>query len=312
VLSTLLCALAFAACGGGSEDPQPQTATATATPQTSAPDVRPTETATATAAAAAPKADRFDEDRAWAQLEYQVDLGPRPAKSPELKKLAAYIKKRIPRGKYERVPGGLTNVVGEIPGTGKAIVLAAHYDTKDIPDFVGANDGAGGTAAVLEIARVMKGMKRPKGAPPIRFVFFDGEEATDDADFYGTGVRGSKAYANQHSKDIKELVLLDFVADKDLSIPREGTSDEKMWAKLRKAAKQVGSESVFPEESQGEVLDDHTPFIRKGVPAIDLIDFTFECWHQTCDDLTAVSKESLDLSGEAVLQYMLTEWKLKA
>src|SRR5689334_22206158 len=297
MLATLMCALALAACGG-SDEPQPTT---------SAPDVRPTETAQA--AAAKPKVDRFDEDRAWAQLEYQVDLGPRPAGSPELKQLAAYIKKRLPRGRYERVPGGLTNVVGEIPGKGKAIVLAAHYDTKDIPDFVGANDGAGGTAGVLEIARVMKGMKRPKNAPPIRFVFFDGEEATDDSDFYGTGVRGSKAYAAKHHKDIKELVLLDFVADKDLSIPRDASSDEKMWARLRKAAKQVGSESAFPDETQGEVLDDHTPFLRKGVPAIDLIDFTFDCWHQPCDDLTAVSKESLDLSGEAVLQYMLTEWR---
>jgi hypothetical protein len=305
VIAALLCSLAFAACGG--DDPQPQASQ----PQTSAPDVRPTETPTATATTAARK-DRFDEDRAWAQLEYQVNLGPRPAGSPELKQLAAYIKKRIPRGKYESVPGGLTNVVGEIPGKGKAIVLAAHYDTKDIPGFVGANDGAGGTAAVLEIARVMKGMKRPKNAPPIRFVFFDGEEATDDSDFYGTGVRGSKAYANKHAKDIKELVLLDFVADKDLSIPREESSDEQMWAKLRKAAEQVGSASVFPDESQGVVLDDHTPFIRKGIPSIDLIDFTFDCWHQTCDDLTAVSKESLDLSGEAVLQYMLTAWKSKA
>lgn len=308
MLAPLMCALAFAACGG--DGPTAPTPVEETTPTTSAPDVRPTETAQA--AAAAPRTDRFDEDRAWAQLEYQVKLGPRPAGSPELKQLAAYIKKRLPRGQFERVPGGLTNVVGEIPGKGKAIVLAAHYDTKDIPDFVGANDGAGGTAGVLEIARVMKGMKRPKNAPPIRFVLFDGEEATDDSDFYGTGVRGSKAYADKHHKDIKELVLLDFIADKDLSIPRDATSDEKMWAKLRKAAKQVGSESVFPDETQGEVLDDHTPFLRKGVPAIDLIDFTFDCWHKPCDDLTAVSKESLDLSGEAVLQYMLTEWKSRA
>ena len=53
------------------------------------------------------------------------------------------------------------------------------------------------------------------------------------------------------------------------------------------------------------MLDDHTPFVQKGIPAIDLIDFDFPCWHQTCDDLTAVSKESLDLSGEAVLEYVL-------
>lgn len=202
--------------------------------------------------------------------------------------------------------------MGEIPGKGKAIVLAAHYDTKDIPDFVGANDGAGGTAAVVEIARVMSRAKRPKNAPPIRFVLFDGEEATDDEDFYGTGVRGAKAYVNKYAKSTEKLILLDFIADKDLSIPREESSDEQMWADLRAAAKRAGAQSVFPDESAGAVLDDHTPFLRKGIPAIDLIDFDFPCWHETCDDLTAVSKASLNLSGEAVTEYLLTEWRSRA
>jgi glutaminyl-peptide cyclotransferase len=199
--------------------------------------------------------------------------------------------------------------VGEIPGKGKAIVLAAHYDTKDLPDFVGANDGAGGTAAVVEIARTMEAMERPKDAPPIRFVLFDGEEATDDSDFLGTGVRGAKAYANKYADSTAKLVLLDFVADKDLAIPREQTSDEQMWADLRAAAERVGAQSAFPDEEQGGVQDDHTPFVEKGIPSIDLIDFDFPCWHQTCDDLTAVSKASLDLSGETVLEYMLTLWR---
>ena len=40
------------------------------------------------------------------------------------------------------------------------------------------------------------------------------------------------------------------------------------------------------------------------MPAIDLIDFNFPCWHKACDDLTAVSKASLDKSGEAVLEFL--------
>ena len=44
--------------------------------------------------------------------------------------------------------------------------------------------------------------------------------------------------------------------------------------------------------------------MRRGVPSIDLIDFNFPCWHKTCDDLTAVSKTSLDKSGEAVLEFL--------
>ena len=147
------------------------------------------------AAASAKRADRFDSERGWSHLEHQVGIGPRPAGSPQLAELANYIRERIPRGRTEPVPGhpGLRNVVGRIPGSKPAIVLAAHYDTKDLPGFVGANDGAGGTAAVIEIARALRKAKRPKGAPEIRFVFFDGEEATDDTQpFVATALRGSE------------------------------------------------------------------------------------------------------------------------
>jgi Peptidase family M28 len=291
MLGAIACAFGLAACGGG-EDPDPAPAASTPAP-----------TAVETAAPAV-RVDRFDEDRAWSMLEYQVKLGPRPAGSPQSRKLAAYIKARLPGGRYENLPGGLRNVVGEIKGKGKPILLAAHYDTKDIPNFVGANDGAGGTAAMLEIARALQRTERPASAPPIRFIAFDGEEATDDADFYGTGLRGSKPYAAKNAKKIRELVLLDFVADKDLKVPREESSDQEMWADLVEAAERVGSGAAFPNESQGLVQDDHTPFVRRGVPSIDLIDFSFPCWHKPCDDLTAVSKKSLDLSGEAVLEFL--------
>ncbi len=287
MLAAIVCALAVAACGGGSE-PEPA--------EPSAPDE--------TTAAAAAKVDRFDEDRAWRMLEYQVKLGPRPAGSPQSRKLAAYIKARLPRGRYENLPGGLRNVVGEIPGKGKPILLAAHYDTKDIPGFVGANDGAGGTAALLELARGLQRVKRPKDAPPIRFIAFDGEEATDDDDFYGTGLRGSKPYARKNASKLREVVLMDFIADKDLSIPREESSDEEMWADLRAAASHVGASEAFPDETQGTVQDDHTPFVRAGVPSIDLIDFSFDCWHETCDDMSAVSKRSLDMSGETLFEFL--------
>ena len=285
MLATLACTIAVAACGGGSEP-------------AAAPEPAPDE------ATAAAKVDRFDSDRAWRMLEYQVKLGPRPAGSAASRKLAAYIKARLPRGRYENLPGGLRNVVGEIPGKGKPILLAAHYDTKDIPGFVGANDGAGGTAALLELARGLQRAKRPKDAPPIRFIAFDGEEATDDDDFYGTGLRGSKPYARKNASKLREVVLIDFIADKDLAIPREESSDEEMWADLRAAASHVGASAAFPDAEQGTVQDDHTPFVRAGVPSIDLIDFTFDCWHETCDDMSAVSKRSLDMSGETLFEFL--------
>jgi glutaminyl-peptide cyclotransferase len=272
----------------------------------------PAQPAESPAAAAAKRVDRFDSGRAWKHLKYQVALGPRPAGSPQLAKLARYLRKRLPRGHYESVPGhpGLRNVVGRIPGKKPAVVVAAHYDTKDLPGFVGANDGASGTAAVLELSRALRKVKRPKRAPEVRFVFFDGEEATDDSrPFEETALRGSKAYAERHGDETRALVLLDFVAEKGaMRIPREAGSDARLWKRLRAAARRVGSGAAFPPGLVGEVTDDHTPFMRRGIPAIDLIDFTFDCWHETCDDLSAVSERSLDRSGEAVLELLRT-WR---
>ena len=262
------------------------------------------------ATVASTRVARYDSARAWKHLKYQVALGPRPAGSAQSRTLARYLRNRLPRGHFEAVPGSLRNVVGRIPGSKPAIVVGAHYDTKDLPGFVGANDGAGGTAAVLELSRALRKVDRPKGAPEIRFVFFDGEEATDDTrPFEETALRGSKAYAERHGRETRALVLLDFVAEKgEMRIPREAGSDERIWRRLRAAAKRVGSQAAFPPGLVGEITDDHTPFTQRGIPAVDLIDFTFPCWHETCDDLSAVSERSLDLSGEAVLELLRT-WR---
>jgi glutaminyl-peptide cyclotransferase len=257
----------------------------------------------------APKVDRFDSARAFAELERQVAIGPRPAGSPALRKLAERLRRELPRGRFEPVPGhpGLRNVVGRLPGAKPAIVIGAHHDTKDIPDFVGANDGAAGTAAVMELARALRRTERPKGAPALRFVLFDGEEATDDSrPFLETGLRGSKAYAKRHRGEVRALILLDFVAGNGMRIQREASSDPGLWNRLRGAAKTVGAGSAFPSGTGSAITDDHTPFLAQGVPAIDLIQWPFDCWHKQCDDLSAVSERSLDQTGETVLELVRT------
>jgi len=255
------------------------------------------------------RADRFDAQRAFADLRHQVELGPRPAGSETARELAAWLRDRLPEGRIETMPGGWQNVVGELPGRGKPILVGAHYDTKDIPGFVGANDGAGGTAAVLEIARALQAAERPPTAPPIRFVLFDGEESPDDSkDFYSSGLRGSRPYAARHADELRSVILLDFVAEKgEMLIPREASSSIELWGRLRAAADEVGALRVFPDAPGPAVIDDHTPFIRRGVPAIDLIDFTFDCWHKPCDDMSAVSARSLDMVGETVVRMLERE-----
>ena len=244
--------------------------------------------------------DRFDGSAAYELLVQQVELGPRPAASAASRDLAERLRSLVPRGRYQDVPGGLRNVIGTVPGREPGyVVVGAHYDTKDIPGFLGANDGASGTAVVAELARTIR---RPRHT--IHFVFFDGEESPRGApagSFERLGLRGSKVAALRF-QDARAMVLLDFVGEKRLRIPREAYSDKGLWRRLQAAARRVGTERLFPGDTQGGILDDHIPFVRQGVPSIDLIDFDFPCWHRSCDNLGVVSQRSVDAVGETVYE----------
>jgi peptidase M28-like protein len=251
--------------------------------------------------------DRFDGARAFRELKAQVALGPRPAGSSASRRLAERLRRELPAGALEPVPGGLRNVVGTLPGREPAILVAAHYDTKDLPGFVGANDGAGGTAAVVELARALARGRGP-GDRAVRFALFDGEESPrGSSDFLRAGLRGSRAYARAHAARLREVVVVDFVADRRLSLPRESGSDSALWARLRAAARRVGVGSVFPNRVRGLIEDDHTPFVAAGLPAIDLIDFDYPPFHTRGDNLSAVSERSLDAAGEALVELLRRE-----
>jgi Peptidase family M28 len=248
--------------------------------------------------------DRFNGAAAFRLLRRQVELGPRPAGSPESRRLARLLKRIVPRGEYQEVPGGLRNVIGTVRGREPGyVVVGAHYDTKDIPGFVGANDGASGTAAAAQLARTIR---RPRHT--VKFVFFDGEESprgTPEDEFEKRGLRGSKVAAETFA-DARAMVLLDFVGDRRLAIRYEDNSSPGLWRKLRSAARRVGALAVFPPGDQGPVSDDHVPFLDAGVPSIDLIDFDFPCWHRRCDDMSAVSQGSVNAVGETIYELLKT------
>jgi glutaminyl-peptide cyclotransferase len=249
-----------------------------------------------------PNVDRFDERAAFAFLKRQVALGPRPAGSAPSRRLAGLLKASLPRGRYQPVPGGLRNVVATVPGreASRFVVVGAHYDTYDLPGFVGANDSASGTAVVRQLARTI----RPRTVrPTLVFVFFDGEEAPPNTNFDQEGLRGSRVAAKVFRR-AEAMVLLDFVGDRNLRLPREANSNRRIWARLRSAASRVGVGRVFPPGPGPSVTDDHIPFQQAGVPAIDLIDFDFPCWHRRCDDLSIVSARSLDAVGETMVEFL--------
>ncbi|MCW3039582.1 MAG: Zn-dependent exopeptidase [Solirubrobacterales bacterium] len=262
------------------------------------------------------KVDRFDGVRAYRLTAEQVGYGQRPAGSPQLAKLAERLRPLLPDGRFEALPGStaakpLRNIVGTIPGAKPAIVVGAHYDTLVKPQgFVGANNGASGSAIVVEVARAMRKLKRPAGAPELKFVLFDGEEPDaglpeEQADFYHTGLRGSRAYTARHSGQTRSMLLLDYVGGRGLTLPMEATSDRTLWTQIRGAATRVGVGSIFPDRTDLSIQDDHTPFQRQGVPAVDFIDWSYP-GHSLEDSMALISRRALDAVGETVVEHLRT------
>jgi Peptidase family M28 len=262
----------------------------------------------ATPGAAVPKAtvNRFDAPRAFALIRRQLAYGQRPAGSQPLRRLAEVLRRQLPGGRFEPVRGhpGLRNVVGTLPGSAPAIVVGAHYDTEYHPKgFVGANDGAAGTAAVVELARTL----RSTSGREVRFVLFDGEEegpGCSNARFAECALRGSRAYVAAHRRGVGQMVLLDYIANKGLRLPREGSSDTALWTRVRAAARSVGVGAVFPSSTGTTIYDDHTPFLRAGIPSVDLIDFSYRYADGVRDTLDKLSLASLDAVGETVYAFV--------
>jgi glutaminyl-peptide cyclotransferase len=258
----------------------------------------------ATPAAAVPKAtvDRFDAPRAFALIRRQLAYGQRPAGSRALRRLAEVLRRQLPGGRFEPVRGhpGLRNVVGTLAGRAPAIVVGAHYDTEYHPKgFVGANDGAAGSAAVVELARAL----RSTSGREVRFVLFDGEEegpGCSNARFAECALRGSRSYVADHRGEVGQMVLLDYIANKGLRLPREGSSNTVLWARVRAAARSAGVGAVFPSSTETTIYDDHTPFLRAGIAAVDLIDFSYRYADGLRDTLDKLSLASLDAVGETV------------
>ena len=158
-----------------------------------------------------------------------------------------------------------------MPGT---VVVGAHYDTKDIPGFVGANDGASGVAVVLELARALP--PRLAGPSDRSSSLFDARGGARERDFERDGDRGSRQYVayaraggGQGSPPldrIRAMVLFDMVGDCDLQIPREANSDPDA---LRAVRGRRAPSSRRPEPFAGTtapVADDHIPFLDAGDP----------------------------------------------
>lgn len=245
-----------------------------------------------------------------------VAFGPRPAGSEANKQTQAYILSELrsfckclvaedtftadtPKG-----PVPMKNILVKFPGdSGRIVVVSGHYDTKLFPGrrFVGASDGGSSTGLLLELARVLA--RRPQ-TDDVYLIWFDGEEAVREHWEGMDNLYGSRHLASIWGQDgtaqrIKAMINVDMIGDRNLNIKREPTGNGGLNSVVWQVAADLGYSKFFMDESEA-IDDDHMPFVRLGVPAIDLIDFDYPYWHEDSDTMDKLSAQSLEAVGRTV------------
>jgi len=213
----------------------------------------------------------------------------------------------------------MRNYIVRFPGKKYgAIVLASHYETnyplKDIA-FYGANDGACTTALLISLGEYFR--THPPQGYSVWLVFDDGEEAVKDwyanngtDNLYGTKHLAAKWYADGTLKRIKALLVADMIGDKELDILEETGSTPWLRALFKQAAANT-HHSAYVFQTQGSEEDDHLPFLKRGVPSLDVIDVDYgphtasapDGYHHTAEDtIDKISPQSLQISADLFLE----------
>lgn len=175
------------------------------------------------------------------------------------------------------------------------VILGAHYDhlgygedktALDTGHLIhnGADDNASGSAALIELARMLK--KTAPAQNNYLILHFSGEEQ---------GLLGSKFWLDHPGKVIipNYMINMDMVGRYDtahkLTIGGYGTSP--VWGEIFAAAKPAGLLVKF--DSTGSGPSDHAAFYRKDIPVLFLFTGSHSDYHKATDDW-----EKVNLDGE--------------
>ncbi len=263
-----------------------------------------------------PRSQKFDGQQAFADLEEQVSYGPRIPGSKAHSKTVEYIRDVLERNRWSvelqdtsMLDQPVRNVIGK-RGTGTPwIILGAHYDSRLKADqdtdpqkkeqpVPGANDGASGVAVLLELGRVIPSDFKGQ----VWLVFFDAE---DNGRIPGwEWILGSQAFVRDLKGHPDAVVVVDMIGDADLNIFEEMNSDPQLTREIWGVANSLGYSKEFIAQTKHSMLDDHTPFLRAGIPAVDIIDFDYPYWHTSQDTPDKTSAASLQAVGDTLLEFL--------
>lgn len=250
----------------------------------------------------------FSGEQAYAHVLEQCALGPRPTGSPAIRAAGDAIIAHLEgwgwavetqEFTYRDTP--VRNIIGRA-GEGPVVIVGAHYDTRRSADqedptrpVLGANDGASGTAVLMELARVLE---KHRLRHQVWLVFFDAED-NGGLDGWDWCVGSSHMAANLTVRP-EAMILVDMVGDADQQFYFEHNSDPALQRELWEIAATLGYTTTFVPEYRWAVYDDHVPFARLGIPAVDIIDLDYPYWHTTRDTPDKVSLTSLERVGRVL------------
>jgi glutaminyl-peptide cyclotransferase len=262
----------------------------------------------------------FNGAKAYDYAKSFAALGPRWPTGPGHVKAEAFIRNQFKHDQLEEDtfiantpigPVTMRNFIVRFQGKKDGvIVLGTHYETnyplRNI-SFVGANDGAATTGLLMAIADQLRGKKLDGYS--VWLVFFDGEEAIEhwsaSDSTYGSRHLAAKWGGDGTLGKIKAFLLADMIGDKDLDIQRESNSTGWLVDVVRQSAKKYGDERYFFQTDE-PVEDDHLPFVKRGVPSIDIIDLDYgpnNSYHHTAQDtMDKVSARSLTIDGDVFME----------
>jgi glutaminyl-peptide cyclotransferase len=272
-------------------------------------------------------APKISGDSAYQHIRTQTEFGPRvPNTEGHQKQVAwmvAYLRERadtvsVQSWTHTTTKGKelqLANVFARFnPSAPDRILLLTHWDTRPTADedrdadkrnqpISGANDGASGTALLLEMANVMA---RTRPSIGVDLLFVDGEDYAP-GDMY----LGAKFFAANLPPSYRPLygILVDMIADASPKYPVESNSSEQAGEvvdRVWRTAEQLGYGQYFRRSSQGAIEDDHIPLNHAGIRTIDIIDFDYgsanEFWHTSQDVLENTSPRGLEIVGTVLLE----------
>jgi len=257
----------------------------------------------------------FDGDNSIKYIEKQIEFGPRIPGSDSSNAVKELIRTElestgwvVENQNFIFDHKDLTNIIAKSSNNPPKIIIGTHYDTRALSDneslssqqkipVPGANDGASGTAVLLELGRVLT-----REEFDIWLIFFDAEDQGNIGNWEWS--IGAQYFVDQLDFTPDYVIIIDMIGDTNLDIYKENYSDISLVDSIWHEAENLGYDSYFIQDYRYSIIDDHLPFINNGISACLIIDLDYPYWHTTEDTLDKVSSNSLEIVGKVLISWL--------